>query len=93
MLHRLASVTIQVANLVNYNCHLKSMATRMWQQEGDNNRVTMILTHLRTYADIGMFRRSCCGLSFVLFDLILYVPSTIFQLYKDGSSWVEPVLS
>ena len=28
-----------------------------------------------------------------LFDLILYVPSTIFQLYRDGSSWVQPVLS
>ena len=28
-----------------------------------------------------------------LFVLILYVPSTIFQLYRDGSSWVEPVLS
>ena len=28
-----------------------------------------------------------------LFNLILYVPSTIFQLYRDGSSWVEPVLS
>ena len=28
-----------------------------------------------------------------LFDLILYVPQTIFQLYMDGSSWVEPVLS
>ena len=24
-----------------------------------------------------------------LFDLILYVLSTIFQLYRDGSSWVE----
>ena len=34
------------------------------------------------------------GLCFVcLFDLILYVPSTIFQLNRDGSSWVEPVLS
>ena len=31
--------------------------------------------------------------SFVLFDLILYVPSTIFQLNRYGSSWVEPVLS
>ena len=32
--------------------------------------------------------------SFVcLFDLILYVPSTIFQLNRDRSSWVEPVLS
>ena len=30
---------------------------------------------------------------FCLFDLILYVPSTICQLYRDGSSWVEPVLS
>ena len=28
-----------------------------------------------------------------LFDLILYVPSTIFQLNGDGSFWVEPVLS
>ena len=27
------------------------------------------------------------------FGLIIYVPSTIFQLYRDGSSWVEPVLS
>ena len=28
-----------------------------------------------------------------LIDFILYVPSTIFQLYRDWSSWVEPVLS
>ena len=28
-----------------------------------------------------------------LFDLILYVPSTIFQLNRDWSSWVEPVLN
>ena len=27
----------------------------------------------------------------ILFDLILYAP--IFQLWRDGSSWVEPVLS
>ena len=27
------------------------------------------------------------------FDLILYVPSTIFHLKRDGSSWVEQVLS
>ena len=33
----------------------------------------------------------CC--LFVLFYLILYVPSTIFQLNRDGSFWVEPVLS
>ena len=38
----------------------------------------------------------CSGiLHFVmfLFDLIIYVPSTIFQLNRDGSSWDEPVLS
>ena len=29
----------------------------------------------------------------ILFDLILYAPSTIFQLNRDGSFWVEPVLS
>ena len=29
----------------------------------------------------------------IFFDLILYVPSTIFQLYRDVPSWVEPVLS
>ena len=34
------------------------------------------------------YRRSFC-----LFDLILYVPSTIFQLYRDEFSWVGPVLS
>ena len=28
-----------------------------------------------------------------LFDLILYVPSTIFQFNRDGSSRVKPVLS
>ena len=35
----------------------------------------------------------CKNCLFCLFDLILYVPSTIFQLNRDGSSWVEPVLS
>ena len=30
---------------------------------------------------------------FVLFDLILYFPSTIFQLNRDVSFRVEPVLS
>ena len=32
-------------------------------------------------------------LLFCLFDLILYVPSAIFQLNRDGSYWFEPVLS
>ena len=29
---------------------------------------------------------------FCLFDLILCIPSTIFQLYREGSSLVESVL-
>ena len=33
------------------------------------------------------------GFNLVLFDLILYTPSTIFQLCREESSWVEPVLS
>ena len=32
-------------------------------------------------------------LCYSLFDLILFVPSTFFQLNRDGSPWVEPVLS
>ena len=32
-------------------------------------------------------------LFFGCFYLILYVPSTTFQLYRDGSSWIEPELS
>ena len=38
-------------------------------------------------------KSNCLERSFCLFDLILYVPSTIFQIYRNGSSWVEPVLS
>ena len=45
----------------------------------------------------GMTLNTCIVLlrieMFCLFDLILYVTSTIFKLYKDGSSLVEPVLS
>ena len=39
------------------------------------------------------FLKKISGWVICLFDLILYVPSTIFQLNRDGSSWVEPVLS
>ena len=38
--------------------------------------------------NIGISAKGGC-----LFDLILYVPSIIFQIYRDGSSWVERVLS
>ena len=36
---------------------------------------------------------SFCSGVICLFDLIFYIPSTIFQLCGDGSSWAEPVLS
>ena len=42
------------------------------------------------YSDHVCDIEGCC---FCLFDLILYVPLTIFQLYRDGSFLVEPVLS
>ena len=37
--------------------------------------------------------KSSGDILFVFFDLILYVPSTIFPLNRGGSSWVEHVLS
>ena len=52
------------------------------------------MLHLKMYTidifKVLMFYDECL---IVLFDLILYVPSTIFQLNRDGSSWVKPVLS
>ena len=41
-----------------------------------------------------MERDFCSDARFVcLFDLILYVPSKIYQLNRDRSSLVEPILS
>ena len=49
---------------------------------------------LKTLAPIGTEKSATdISLERILFDLILYVPSTIFQLNRDRSSWVEPVLS
>ena len=41
---------------------------------------------------LGCLSGPLCQGACVYFDLILYVPSTIFQLNRDGSSWVEQVL-
>ena len=50
-----------------------------------------------TCTEAGLFEREDSKVRskfhFVLFDLILYVSSTIFQLCWDGSSLVEPGLS
>ena len=49
--------------------------------------------YLKNMFDIKNSLKLISVFSVSLFDLILYVPSTIFQLNRDGSSWVEPVLS
>ena len=42
---------------------------------------------------LSLLVRSYMSITPGMFDLILFVPSTIFQLNRDGPSWVEPVLS
>ena len=65
----------------NVSC---SRTTTQWRRWGSNSRPFSLESSTQPL--------SHCFL-FVLFDFILYVPSTIFQLYRDRSSWVEPVLS
>ena len=48
-------------------------------------------TKIPTHKEVSCFKPLRCCL-FCLFDLILYVPSSIFQLYSDGSSWVDTKL-
>ena len=64
--------------------------------EGDNNGdsdplpVDTLVKDLRDVLDD--FNGVCSGkIYFYLF--VCLVPSTIFQLNRDGSSWVEPILS
>ena len=68
------------------------------------NKITKMIHNRRTALErsvrkllegLNMFHGTNLTLnSFVcLFDLILYVPSTIFQSNRDGSSWIGPVLS
>ena len=53
-----------------------------------------MLRALKFYSETNKEHHNSSGSIFVcLFDLIFYVSSTIFQLNRDGSSWVEPVLS
>ena len=57
-----------------------------------HEQIFSILNMLLIFCYITIFHVSCSYMN-KDFDLILYVPSTIFQLNRDGSSWVEPVLS
>ena len=54
--------------------------------------MNQMLPKMKQKEIIILFERLFLAL-FGLFDLILYVPSTIFQLCRDRSSWVEPDLS
>ena len=66
-----------------YHAKLASCVYNVWFQFATTNRVDSdeMLHYAASHQDL------------YLFDLILYVPSTIFQLNRDGFSWVEPVLS
>ena len=78
------------------SCHKVTRVSKV----GHSHKVSMcskrITTRLDTVLEDSLLfgiNKTCgtCVTVFVcLFDLILYVPSTIFQLNRDGSSWVEP---
>ena len=60
------------------------------ENEKDNKHTYLITPPLHS---TGYEREVQCSPFITLFDLILYIPSTIFQLCREGSSWVEQVLS
>ena len=53
----------------------------------------IFLAALRIKIEPYMYQLKCYPITLAPFDLNLKVPSTNFQLNRDGSSWVEPVLS
>ena len=65
-------------------------AAEVYSKMGDHKSLIMLHVEAKHWEDVSIVLFS---LEICLFDLILYVPSTIFQLNRDGSSWVEPVLS
>ena len=76
--------------LVAFSMKTSRTCTGMLSSENDDFKF------LKTTKNIELKKKSKAKPNMILvclFDLILYVPSTIFQLYRDGSSWVEPVLS
>ena len=73
---------------------------------GNVRKIVMLSITFRTISSklyrqiVGILMGTKCALlvadlflCLFLFDFILYIPSTIFQLCRDGSSWVKPVLS
>ena len=77
-------------NIMRY-CVQKSRRRQMKRTITTILRTTVAMVPMVTISALKtIYMRGGC---FVLFDLILYAPSTIFQLNRDGSSWVEPALS
>ena len=80
-----------VCTACNSSMHGQSNCPHIWHRSTDRSNQSYVPQSNTLFRGRGhskgrpMFRG--------LFDLILCVPSTIFQLYRDGSSWVEPVLS
>ena len=70
-----------------------TVETQVWLHELMSQLIRVFPGEIGNFAGFVKCACSFSGTFVCLFDLILYVPSTIFQLYRDGSSWVEPVLS
>ena len=62
-------------------------------QKFQTMKTTLLSLHPKLTAIYKIFIHSTSQIIVCLFYLNLYVPSIIFQLNRDGSSWVEPVLS
>ena len=83
---------------------MQSESFQLTQKYSDDSSLHL-LSLLSTFWSCSIISPNCVTLCIVeinlmdlkkiycLFDLILCVPSTIFQLNRDGFSWVEPVLS
>ena len=65
----------------------------VFKKHRDNECSHHFLSVPSTSSLIANLAKSAINLIFVLFDLIIYIPSTIFQLCRYRSSWVEPVLT
>ena len=67
-----------------YDLALNTNVNELWTVKRRQNMVP--------YFSLILYEYIVEFIQYFLFDLTLYVPSTIFQLYRDGSSWVDPVL-
>ena len=82
------------SKILNASCLPKNLDKQHWPRSECSWRSSLIRVFPVCYSD-----KHFCEFQpwkptlLCLFDLLLYVPSTIYQLNRDGSSWVEPVLN